>query len=82
MRATGLNEGTLRQRLGLGSSHFFRDLLPKLLETGVVQEVPYHGRNDQRRLRIAVQMTQIEEAIKQAGGKFNGFIRKVHQRGT
>ena len=63
LRATGLNEMTIRQRLGVKAGHFFKELLPALSQAGVIQEVPYQGRGNQRRFRLQVPMTRIEEAM-------------------
>ena len=43
LRATALNESTIRQRLGQKANHFFKELLPQLKQAGVVQAVSYQG---------------------------------------
>ena len=74
LRATGLNEMTIRQRLGVRANHFFRELLPSLERTGVIQEVPYQGRGNQRRFRLQVPMARIEEAMSASEGEFERFL--------
>ena len=75
LRATALNESTIRRRLGVNSNHFFNSLLPKLLQAGVVEEIQYHGHGDQRRMRLSAQMTRIDEAMSTTGGDFASFIQ-------
>ena len=77
LRATGLNEMTIRQRLGKKASHFFDDLLPPLSQAGVVQQVPYQGRGNQRRFRLGVQMTRIEDAMSASRGEFKRFLSEL-----
>ena len=79
LRATALNEGTIRQRLGVSSNHFIKELLPRLQQAGVVQEVPYQGGGHQRRMRLLMPMTRIETAMKASGGKFDGFLSEVQR---
>ena len=75
LRATALNESTIRQRLGVSANHFFNSLLPKLLQAGVVEEIQYHGHGDQRRMRLSAPMTQIEEAMSSTDGDFDSFVQ-------
>ena len=80
LRSTAVNEATLRQRLGVNANYFFKELLPRLERAGVVREVSYQGRGSQRRLRLMAQMTWIEQAMGQAGGSFEGFVKGVLRR--
>ena len=70
-----MNESTIRLRLGRDANHFFRSLLPPLIEAGVVKIVPYQGHGDQRRIRLSVPMTRIEEAMSSSGGDFRRFTQ-------
>lgn len=79
LRSNALNESTIRQRLGVNSSRFFKSLLPELLQAGVVREVPYLGHGTQRRMKLAVPMTRIEEAMRAAGGKFDDLVQAFRQ---
>lgn len=76
-RATQVNEGTLRQRLGVIANHFFDDLLPVLLREGVLEEVPYHGSGQQRRFRMRASMQDVEMAIESSRGRFDQFVREL-----
>ena len=74
LRSTELNHSTIKMRLGVKASHFFSHLLPELRQVGVVTEVRYQGRGNQGRVRLAVPMAQIEEAMSAAGGEFSRFV--------
>ena len=79
LRATALNESTIRQRLGVNANHFFKVLLPRLEQSGVVKEVPHLGHGMQRRMRLVAPMTRIEAAMRVSGGDFDRFVREVRQ---
>ena len=65
MRATQVNENVFRQKLGGNQTAlFFRVVLSKMLEKGVLKKVPYRGRGTrQERYQLAVPMRQIDSAI-------------------
>ena len=79
LRATALNESTIRRRLGVNANHFFNLLLPKLIQAGVVEEIQYHGHGDQRRMRLSAPMTRIEEAMSSTGGDFSSFVQIIQE---
>ena len=79
LRATAVNENTVQQRLGVNASHFLGELLPRLQNAGVVQEVLYHGGGNQRRMRLSAPMSRIEEAMRASGGGFERFVREVQR---
>ena len=81
LRATALNDGTVRRRLGVNANHFLNELLPRLQQAGVVQTVPYLGSGTQQRMRLLAPMSRIEEAMRVSGGKFEKFVQEV-QRGA
>lgn len=68
LRATALNETTLERRLGVVSSRFFEEVLPLMIDKGVVKEVDFAGGGrPQRRFRLTVSMQSIEGAL--SGGR-------------
>lgn len=79
LRATALNEGTIRQRLGVSANYFVKELLPRLQQAGVVQGVPYKGGGTQHRMRLVAPMTRIEEAMRASGGEFDRFVQEVQR---
>lgn len=76
-RSNALNEYTIKKRLGRDSSQFFRNILPRLEERMVVEEVRSIGGKRNRRFRLAVPMTSIQDAISAADGDFRKFIANI-----
>ena len=79
LRANALNEGTIRQWLGVKANHFVNELLPQLQNAGVVQEVAYHGGGSQRRMRLVTPMARIEKAMRASHGEFHRFMREIQR---
>ncbi len=77
LRSTGVNEYTLKQRLGDQSSVFFGDVLPVLQEHGVVVEVPYLGKGKQHRYELGVSLGAVLDSIERADGKFEQFLEHI-----
>ena len=77
LRSTGVNENTLKQRLGDQSSVFFSDVLPVLREHGVVVDVPYLGKGKQHRYELGVSLGTVLESIERADGKFERFLEHL-----
>ena len=74
LRATALNEATIRQRLGVSANPFFKSVLPRLIQARVVERVQYHGHGDRMRLRLSVPMATLEQAMSAAGGRLDRFV--------
>ena len=77
LRSTGVNENTLRQRLGDQASMFFGEVLPSLQDHGVVYEVPYQGKGRQHRYQLGVPLGTALTSIERANGKFDRFLQQV-----
>ena len=73
-RFTRVNESTLQIRLGKKFSRFEKEILPKLLSAGVLEHDEREGMQNQRCLRMAMPMRQIEDAMASAVGEFECFI--------
>ena len=80
LRSTGINENTFRQRLGTDSSMLFDDVLPVLIDEGVVEEVSFTGRGQQRRYRLAVSLRDVQRAIEVSKGNFRSFLKEMGRR--
>ena len=76
-RSTGVNENTLKQRMGQDSGVFFKDVLPALLSRSVVKEVDYKGSGQQRRYRLGVSLRDVQQSIERAGGSFGKFMQGI-----
>jgi len=79
LRANHINESVFRQRLGVKASTFFSTVLPALERAEVVQEIPYLGKGQQRRFRLAAPMQSIQEALEQSHGRFAEFLARFEQ---
>lgn len=77
MRNSHIEENVIRVRLGLASSIFFDEILPCLLEKGVLEEVPWKGRGTQHRYKLAMPMSFIGDALARCSGSFDGFLHEV-----
>ena len=74
LRATEVNEQSIRSRLGKSFGLFERSVLPFFLERGVLGEVQYAGSGVQRRFKLQVRMHRVEEAERIAAGSFPRFL--------
>lgn len=75
LRSTQVDEEVIRLRLGnMAAPRFFDDVLPVLLVNGVLEEVPWKGRGNQRRYKLMRQMSDISDALEGAQGSFDKFM--------
>lgn len=79
VRGTQHNEDTLRMKLGFLASTFFDNALPSLLRAGVLQQVSYRGSGHQERYRLAMHMSELQDAISRSGGSFERFLTEVRK---
>lgn len=78
MRSTQINEGVFRQKFGKDANHFMRNVLPKMIDRGVLQEVPYKGGGPvQSRFGIKVPMSNLEAAIPVRVSSLEDFLSTV-----
>jgi hypothetical protein len=77
MRSTELNEGTIRMKLGTQWAPFESTVLPHLVRSGIVKEVPYVGHGVQRRFRLGVPLRELQAALEKCTGDFDRFIDAV-----
>jgi hypothetical protein len=77
MRSTGVNENTLKQRLGAQASNFFSDVLPILEEKHIVVEVPFRGSGRQRRYQLGTSLDVINRAIEDCDGSLEQFLESA-----
>ncbi|WP_242345074.1 NACHT domain-containing protein [Anaeromyxobacter terrae] len=80
MRATELNEGTLRARAGKAANEFVDRVLPALVRAGAVREVDYVGSGQQRRFRLGMKMTELQALDESSQGSFGAFLDAVRGR--
>jgi hypothetical protein len=78
LRSTYVNEHFIAMKLGQSFAGFMQDVLPTLLRSGVVQEVPYLGKGTQRRFRLRASMQSIQDAI-QRSSSLDDFVSKISE---
>ena len=78
LRATAVNETTLARRLGSKWQLFETEVLPMMLERGILKEVEFAGRGrPQRRFKIPVPMRGMEGAFVGGGLPLMDFVEKL-----
>jgi hypothetical protein len=80
MRATEINEGSMRKRFGSRAARFFDDVLPQLLSHEVVKQVPYHGNGQQQRFELGGPLQQLTDVIGRSEGDFSKFLSRWDER--
>lgn len=78
MRSTQINENVFRQKFGKDANHFMKNVLPKMIDRGVLREVPYKGGGSvQSRFGIKVPMSNLEAAIPVRVSSLDEFLSAV-----
>ena len=74
LRATQVNEGTIRAKFGNQGHWFVDDIVPILMRAKIVENVEYRGRGVQARYKLAVPMYAIQDALAESEGNFDAFL--------
>ena len=77
LRATQVNEGVLRQKLGPHATRFFDDVLPTLVDGGIVTTVVYRGSGTQHRYKLARALSRVQDSLERSNGQFDDLIRRL-----
>ncbi len=77
MRATHINDAVFRHKLGQRAGEFFDSVLPRLVEGGVLEQVPYRGSGRGARYKLNVPMQRIAEVVPTVGLALNELIEKL-----
>ena len=77
MRATHINDGVFRQKLGQRANEFFEVVLPRLVAGGILEQVPYRGSGRGIRYKLNVPMQRIAEVVPARGLALNELIGKL-----
>ena len=72
-RCTFVNQGTFKLRLSINANKFFNEILPHLLDVGVLK-VEEKGIGATPRYRLEIPMSRIAEAIAQSRGSYDIFL--------
>jgi hypothetical protein len=76
-RSTELNEDTIKKRLGVKGAYFLAEVLPGLLDAGMIYEMAYHGKGFQRRFRLGIGLSRLEKCIERSQGSFERFVAGI-----
>lgn len=77
MRTTQVHEGVFRRKCGQQAGQFFSDVLPKMLEAGVLAEV--EGARNQRRYKLEVSMRAVAAAVPARVGTLDEFLAAIRE---
>jgi hypothetical protein len=80
MRATELNEQSMRKRFGTRAAKFFDDVLPQLLSHGVIKRVQYSGSGQQQRFELGGPLQQFTDVLAKSEGRFTKFLAEWDAR--
>ena len=80
LRATQVNEDTIRAKFGRQGPWFVDDIVPILVRAKIVENVEYRGRGVQARFKLAVPMYAIQDALAASEGSFDTFLAAFHAR--
>ena len=80
LRATQVNEDTIRARFGRQGPWFVDNIIPILVRAKIVETVEYRGRGVQARFKLAVPMYAIQDALAASEGSFETFLASFHAR--
>lgn len=78
LRATQVNEDTIRTKFGKQGPWFVDDIVPTLVRAKIVENVEYCGKGVQARYKLAVPMYAIQDALAASEGSFENFLSAFH----
>jgi hypothetical protein len=76
-RSTHVSESVIDLRMGIHSSKFHKTILPQMLMSGVLEEVPHRGGGYQRRFRLGRSMSSIANALNTSGGNYDELLKSI-----
>ena len=79
LRATQVNEDTVRAKFGKQAAWFVDDIMPILIRFNIVEQVEYRGKGVQGRYKLAVQMSAIQDALAECNGDFDAFLGTMNE---
>lgn len=81
LRSTHISESVVRIKLGNHTSNdFISNVMPDLETVGVIMQVENKGSGSQKRYKLAMDMSVIENAIGKSKGIYEDFIKIVRNR--
>ena len=77
MRSTHISESVILMKLGSRARCFLDDVLPVLLDQGVLTEMENQGGNPQRRFKLGNTLESINAAMTAAHGSYSEFLKSL-----
>jgi len=77
IRATYLNDNIFKMRLGCDADYFFKNILPELLDKGILEEVDYLGSGSKRRFKLGIHLSELNSALVNSKGSYEKFIETL-----
>ncbi|WP_224241694.1 pentapeptide repeat-containing protein [Hyalangium gracile] len=74
LRATEINEDSLKAKVGRKANDFTSRIVPILLKRGILTTVTYRGSGGQRRFKLSVQMSAVQQAEASYPDSFEKFL--------
>jgi hypothetical protein len=79
IRGSHVNDNVFKLKLGPNAPYFLDNLLPVLLDAGILSEVEYSGAGQKRRFKLTTPFDRISKALKESKGNFGSFISKIKE---
>jgi hypothetical protein len=76
-RCTQVSDSVLFLRMGVYASTFRKDLLPTLLDRGLLVEIKSRGGGNQRRFRLGRSMASLADALAASRGNYEELMRCI-----
>lgn len=74
-----INDNIFKMRLGNRADHFFKKIIPDLLQHNILTELEYIGQGQKRRFKLGVRFHQIEEALNESKGSYTKFLEYFNE---
>jgi len=71
---TPINDTIFKMRLGSRADHFFKKILPDLIERKIIIELEYMGHGQMRRFKLGVSFAKIDAAFSSCKGSYISFL--------
>jgi hypothetical protein len=82
IRSTHISESVIRMKLGGKSSTFIADVIPALVNHGILVQMDNRSGDQQRRFKLGRQMTVLNRALEDCDGQFNRFVSLLAHSGA
>lgn len=78
IRTTAVNTSSIENKLGKSYMHFCADIIPKLIENNIIEEVTYKGRGSQQRYKLMISFTMARDILFSGASSLADFIERLN----